>query len=74
VHVVFVLASKLRNVAHQGGHREDWETDVDTESLDDLILERVRSSEENDFGLSWPSLEELSTLIFHDTFYHFVFN
>ena len=62
VHVLLVLASKLRDVSHECGHREDWKTNINAESLNNFILEGVRSSEEDDLWLGWPSLQVLSSL------------
>ena len=64
-------ACKLLDVLVDLRHRDNRQTEVDTETLDDLILEGVWSRKENNFGLGGPPLQELAILFLKDSLQHF---
>ena len=67
----FRLAGKLRNVIHNLGHRDNWKTHINTESLNNLVLVGVWCGKENNFRTLWPSPQEFFTLGFDECFQHF---
>ena len=56
---VFITASEIRDVLVYVIHGDDWQSHINTKSLNKLILETVRGSEEHDLGCCWPSFKEL---------------
>ena len=62
----FSFAGELGNIVHDLLHRNDWETSIDTKSLDNFVLERIGGSKEHNFRILWPSLQKLFALIFND--------
>ena len=64
------LASELGYVLHDLGHRNNRDTHINTESLDDLILEGVRGGEEHDLWVLRPSLQKVFALIGEHSLQH----
>ena len=53
---VLRFTCEVRDVLHNLCHRDNWDSHVDTESLNNLILVGVWSGKENNFWVLWPSL------------------
>ena len=66
------LSCEFGYVVHDLCERDDWNTHIDTEPLDDLVLERVRGGEEDDLRVLWPSLQEVFALIGEHGLQHFI--
>ena len=69
--VLFGLASELRNVSVNVLHRDNRDTQVNADPLDEFGLEAVWRTEEHDLGVLWPPLDELLTSLRDHAFQHF---
>lgn len=68
----FSLSSEFRNVVHDLRERDYRNTHIDTESLDDFVLERVRGGKEDNLRVLRPSLQEVFALIGEHGLQHFI--
>ena len=68
---VFLFTSECLYVCEDLCHGNNWNTQINTESLLDLSLEGVGSSAEDDLWALRPPSKELLILLFEDGFQHF---